>query len=270
VGLRGERRRVLGSAARQMADYERNGLGRLSVCIAKTHLSISSDPACSGSDRLDAAGARGAGVGRGGLHLPHLRQHADDAGSARTRGVRDRHRRAGEFRRPVLSGWFPSTPTRPFVHLGRPPRRFDRRRGAVSGKNEDGPSEKLRVPNQGGTFVLIPPSWPARAHRSPRSGEATVGDAVASCPPGYRCAVVSADGPTSTHRLGARRRAHAARPGARVLDEQVASIMSTTVYTCSPGDDTESLMTTMTERRVRHVPSWSTACSKALSASATW
>jgi formate--tetrahydrofolate ligase len=36
-------------AARQMADYERNGLGRLSVCIAKTHLSISSDPALLGA-----------------------------------------------------------------------------------------------------------------------------------------------------------------------------------------------------------------------------
>jgi len=54
--------------------------------------------------------------------------------------------------------------------------------------------------------------------------------------------------PHRRHRLGARRRAHAARR-APVSSTTVASIMSTTVYTCSPGDDTESLMTTMTERR---------------------
>ncbi len=38
------------------------------------------------------------------------------------------------------------------------------------------------------------------------------------------------------------------------LDAPVASIMSPTVHTCSPDDDTDSLMTTMTERRIRHVP----------------
>jgi CBS domain-containing protein len=38
------------------------------------------------------------------------------------------------------------------------------------------------------------------------------------------------------------------------LDEPVISIMSPTVYTCSPDDDTDTLMTTMTERRIRHVP----------------
>jgi formate--tetrahydrofolate ligase len=36
-------------AARQLADYERNGFGRLPVCIAKTHLSISSDPTLRGA-----------------------------------------------------------------------------------------------------------------------------------------------------------------------------------------------------------------------------
>ena len=41
---------------------------------------------------------------------------------------------------------------------------------------------------------------------------------------------------------------------AGLLDEQVASIMSATVRTCSPQDDTESLMTLMTEQRIRHVP----------------
>ncbi|HEY0815466.1 MAG TPA: formate--tetrahydrofolate ligase [Pseudonocardia sp.] len=36
-------------AARQLANYERNGFGNLPVCIAKTHLSLSSDPALLGA-----------------------------------------------------------------------------------------------------------------------------------------------------------------------------------------------------------------------------
>ena len=36
-------------AARQVEMYERNGFGRLPVCIAKTHLSISADPALKGA-----------------------------------------------------------------------------------------------------------------------------------------------------------------------------------------------------------------------------
>lgn len=36
-------------AARQLDSYERNGFGKLPVCIAKTHLSISSDPALKGA-----------------------------------------------------------------------------------------------------------------------------------------------------------------------------------------------------------------------------
>jgi formate--tetrahydrofolate ligase len=36
-------------AARQLDSYEANGFGRLPVCIAKTHLSISSDPALTGA-----------------------------------------------------------------------------------------------------------------------------------------------------------------------------------------------------------------------------
>jgi formate--tetrahydrofolate ligase len=37
------------AAARQLDSYERNGFGRLPVCVAKTHLSISSDPALKGA-----------------------------------------------------------------------------------------------------------------------------------------------------------------------------------------------------------------------------
>ncbi|MGH3386661.1 MAG: formate--tetrahydrofolate ligase, partial [Nocardioidaceae bacterium] len=36
-------------ANRQLDSYERNGFGRLPVCIAKTHLSISSDPTLKGA-----------------------------------------------------------------------------------------------------------------------------------------------------------------------------------------------------------------------------
>jgi len=39
-----------------------------------------------------------------------------------------------------------------------------------------------------------------------------------------------------------------------LLDEPVGSIMTSTVFTCSPDDDVESLMAVMTQRRIRHVP----------------
>jgi CBS domain-containing protein len=42
--------------------------------------------------------------------------------------------------------------------------------------------------------------------------------------------------------------------GDRVLHETVGSIMSTSVFTCTPGDDLIGLMRAMTERRIRHVP----------------
>ncbi len=38
------------------------------------------------------------------------------------------------------------------------------------------------------------------------------------------------------------------------LQETIASIMSSEVHTCSPDDDTEQLMSIMTNRRIRHVP----------------
>jgi CBS domain-containing protein len=39
-----------------------------------------------------------------------------------------------------------------------------------------------------------------------------------------------------------------------LLDEPVASIMSTSVEVCAPGDDVETIMNLMTEHRIRHVP----------------
>ncbi len=40
----------------------------------------------------------------------------------------------------------------------------------------------------------------------------------------------------------------------KLLEEPVSSIMSASVTTCSPEDEVESLMSIMTERRIRHVP----------------
>jgi len=38
-------------AARSLDSYEKNGFGRLPVCVAKTHLSISSDPSLKGAPK---------------------------------------------------------------------------------------------------------------------------------------------------------------------------------------------------------------------------
>ncbi len=45
-----------------------------------------------------------------------------------------------------------------------------------------------------------------------------------------------------------------ASDGAATLDRDVASCMSADVVTCRPGDSIESLMSMMTERRIRHLP----------------
>ena len=61
----------LPAAARQLATYERAGFGTLPVCIAKTHLSISSDPSLKGAPtgwRLPVREAR-ANVGAGFVYL---------------------------------------------------------------------------------------------------------------------------------------------------------------------------------------------------------
>jgi CBS domain-containing protein len=42
--------------------------------------------------------------------------------------------------------------------------------------------------------------------------------------------------------------------GAGILEPPVATIMSGDVHTCTPEDTVESLMATMTEHRVRHIP----------------
>jgi formate--tetrahydrofolate ligase len=67
-------------AARQLDVYEHNGYGELPVCIAKTHLSISSDPGLTGAPTgLDPACPGGSRGGRGRLRLCDLWRRADDA-----------------------------------------------------------------------------------------------------------------------------------------------------------------------------------------------
>jgi formate--tetrahydrofolate ligase len=59
------------AAARQLDLYQRSGFGGLPICIAKTHLSISSDPALTGAPRgwrLPVREAR-ASVGAGFVYL---------------------------------------------------------------------------------------------------------------------------------------------------------------------------------------------------------
>jgi CBS domain-containing protein len=87
-------------------------------------------------------------------------------------------------------------------------------------------------------------------------GDATVADAVAELSRHHVGAlVVSTDGQTIDGIVSERDVVRKmSECGAAVVDELVSSIMSSTVYTASPDDDTESLMRTMTERRIRHVP----------------
>lgn len=42
--------------------------------------------------------------------------------------------------------------------------------------------------------------------------------------------------------------------GAATLERDVASCMSSEVFTCSPSDSIDALMSMMTERRIRHLP----------------
>jgi CBS domain-containing protein len=44
------------------------------------------------------------------------------------------------------------------------------------------------------------------------------------------------------------------REGATIIDAPVASIMTTAVISCQPADTLDEIATTMTERRIRHMP----------------
>ncbi len=86
--------------------------------------------------------------------------------------------------------------------------------------------------------------------------DATVADAVAELGRhSIGALVVSADGATIDGIVSERdvvRRLGADRHG--LLARRLDTVMSAPVHTCAPGDDVESVMATMTEQRVRHVP----------------
>jgi len=67
--------------------------------------------------------------------------------------------------------------------------------------------------------------------------------------------VVSDDGETVTGIVSERDVVrHLRTEGAGLLEQTVATIMTSEVQTCTPDDPIEDLAVTMTERRIRHVP----------------
>ena len=82
-------------ARTKLAQLERQGLGELPVCMAKTHLSVSHDPALGATPTgFTLAGPRPARLHRRGLGGRTLRRHADDARPRRrARRACDRRRR---------------------------------------------------------------------------------------------------------------------------------------------------------------------------------
>lgn len=86
--------------------------------------------------------------------------------------------------------------------------------------------------------------------------DASLADATASLRDhGVGALVVSSDGRTIAGIVSERDVVRAlAAHGGSTLGRDVASAMSTTVTTCHARDTVDQLMSTMTERRVRHVP----------------
>ena len=66
--------------------------------------------------------------------------------------------------------------------------------------------------------------------------------------------VVSDDGTSVTGLVSERDVIRRLADGVSVLKEPVSSIMTSAVHVCGMSDSVESLMSVMTERRVRHVP----------------
>lgn len=66
--------------------------------------------------------------------------------------------------------------------------------------------------------------------------------------------VVSSDSSTVEGILSERDVVRHLADGVEFLDGPVAAIMTAPVHTCTEEDSVESLMTTMTERRIRHLP----------------
>ncbi|HQF02725.1 MAG TPA: CBS domain-containing protein [Phycicoccus sp.] len=69
-------------------------------------------------------------------------------------------------------------------------------------------------------------------------------------------AIVVSDDAGSVHGIVSERDVvrHLHSGGAAVLDGPVGTIMTSEVHTCGPDDDLVDLATSMTERRIRHVP----------------
>lgn len=66
--------------------------------------------------------------------------------------------------------------------------------------------------------------------------------------------VVSTDGTTMAGIVSERDVVRRLATNESVLDATVADVMTAVVHTCTPHDSVESLMTTMTEHRIRHLP----------------
>jgi CBS domain-containing protein len=85
---------------------------------------------------------------------------------------------------------------------------------------------------------------------------ATVAEAVERmCETGISALVVSEDGATISGIISDRGIIRAiAGSGTDVMREKVSAVMTAEVITCTPADSIESVMQTMTERRIRHIP----------------
>ncbi len=87
-------------------------------------------------------------------------------------------------------------------------------------------------------------------------GDASLADAVEALRShGVGALVVSADGQRIDGILSERDVVRALAGNVeQLLHQPVRSIMTAVVATCTPDSDVEALMSTMTERRIRHVP----------------
>ena len=96
---------LLPVAKQKAAAFEEAGLGDLPICMAKTHLSLSHDPALKNAPTgLHRARSRPPPLHRSRLDRRALRRHDDDARAREDAGgVRDRHRRVGRDGRPLLA-----------------------------------------------------------------------------------------------------------------------------------------------------------------------
>ena len=66
--------------------------------------------------------------------------------------------------------------------------------------------------------------------------------------------IVSTDGTTMTGIVSERDVVRRLATDADVLSARVADVMTDVVHTCSPHDSVDSLMATMTDHRIRHLP----------------